>query len=804
MTSSGRFPFLRFVMARNPFYLLSACLILYGLYVSFRSEAADNPNPLPLVIALCGYMATMAVTAWLVVRLAKAWDDARSILLILLLLFIPISISFDAVCHSWGQDAVAVVACGLGFSVLVSEFLLRGLRITFPLLLRVPFYLILGLFFVYPLLVSRDIVGGTTQAIVWKLLLFPSVAGVAFLSLLPAIRKGSHHFAKNGTPWRWPWFPWSLFGILAMGVCVRSYVLGVSFEPYTGFSSAFGAYFLIPFLFTVLLLLLEIGVVERRVTFQRAILLAAPLLLLAAALKLHWGSEYIYDAFHAFIVGKIGSPVWITTWGLVVFYTYALGRGVRLAEIGLAGSLLLTCFVGRETSTWHTLTFGPWWPLLAFGLFQLLQSAYWKTSWRSVLGVSCLVAATTLQFWNTPYVSSRGFIPISAALLSIVAIGCIFRDRFAHYLRPVGSIGVYVAVASTLFLGKWLGLSTAAQLVSFLGFNLAAFGSWYITKHRGWLYSSVGSSGTGLLLVVALGCIALCNNIGPTKFVSLSLGLVFFLTAAGLTVLKTGGGRVMLARVVALALAGMPWRVVARCFVALQQLFLILIPSRTSRQQRQMARHSLAHGHIAKMFEALTGESASPTHGRGMSCLEQASAHWNEAVRSVGIEKAREFVDQVEDLPTIRVCRTDAEAKTIYRWLFDTVAEYERYRSSIAEITLGEAAKCVREGRFSDFFDKLDEACLWQTELNEQIGDLRTLEPSILSRIVAKLDKYPASWLSGPTSPHLILRALSAFAAVSQQLAGPLTNNHVDLFIDSVTKSAADPPQRQVPDQVLV
>ena len=198
--------FLRVVGVHNPFYLLSACLILYGLYISFRSDGTTDHNPLTLVIALSTYMAVMAISACLIARIVKAWDDARSVLLILLLLFIPISISLDAVCHSWGQSALAVVACGLGFSVLVSELLLRGLRITFPLLLRVPFYLILGLIFVYPLLVSRDVVGGTTQAIAWKLLLFPSVAGVTFLSLLPAIRKGSHHFAKNGTPWRWPWF----------------------------------------------------------------------------------------------------------------------------------------------------------------------------------------------------------------------------------------------------------------------------------------------------------------------------------------------------------------------------------------------------------------------------------------------------------------------------------------------------------------------------------------------------------------------------------------------------------------------
>jgi len=62
-------------------------------------------------------------------------------------------------------------------------------------------------------------------SLTWGLFLFPVFTGGAFLSLIPAIRRGKDYVADNGTPWQWPWFPWTLFGLLAAAACVRSYLL---------------------------------------------------------------------------------------------------------------------------------------------------------------------------------------------------------------------------------------------------------------------------------------------------------------------------------------------------------------------------------------------------------------------------------------------------------------------------------------------------------------------------------------------------------------------------------------------------
>jgi hypothetical protein len=97
-------------------------------------------------------------------------------------------------------------------------------------LFRGPLYLAIGLFFLYPVLlmhlldrfgdgVPRRAAGWT----MWGIFLFPTAAAAVTLSLLPAVWKGPAYVAHNGTPWRWPLFPWSVFVVLGVGIVLRSY-----------------------------------------------------------------------------------------------------------------------------------------------------------------------------------------------------------------------------------------------------------------------------------------------------------------------------------------------------------------------------------------------------------------------------------------------------------------------------------------------------------------------------------------------------------------------------------------------------
>ena len=59
----------------------------------------------------------------------------------------------------------------------------------------------------------------------WGLFGFSAGAGLVFLTLLPAVRRGSDYVRANGSPWSWPLYPWALFSILAFAVPGRAFLL---------------------------------------------------------------------------------------------------------------------------------------------------------------------------------------------------------------------------------------------------------------------------------------------------------------------------------------------------------------------------------------------------------------------------------------------------------------------------------------------------------------------------------------------------------------------------------------------------
>ena len=94
---------LRFLYNHNPFYLISTCLVLYGLQAAFHPKPGELIDPWMLLAALSGYTLLSAITAFLIVRFGKVWEDARSLLLILLFLFLALSVSFDEIVNTHAE-----------------------------------------------------------------------------------------------------------------------------------------------------------------------------------------------------------------------------------------------------------------------------------------------------------------------------------------------------------------------------------------------------------------------------------------------------------------------------------------------------------------------------------------------------------------------------------------------------------------------------------------------------------------------------------------------------------------------------
>ena len=107
---------IRLICTSNPFYVLSAGLFLAGLWMSFGAQA-DEVETYALMSGLAGYTLLLAATAFLLVRFARVWDDARTVLLLVALMFLATSVTFDEVLVLDPARGYACYLLGLAFAV---------------------------------------------------------------------------------------------------------------------------------------------------------------------------------------------------------------------------------------------------------------------------------------------------------------------------------------------------------------------------------------------------------------------------------------------------------------------------------------------------------------------------------------------------------------------------------------------------------------------------------------------------------------------------------------------------------------
>jgi hypothetical protein len=126
---------------------------------------------------------------------------------------------------SYGDLATQnLLLAGLAFSLGICETLVRALRLRLPVLVRGPLYISLALLFIFPLVLSDLSIQGHDEAMRFGVYLFPWFAAIGLLAFLPGANRGRDD-APNGTPWSWPWYPWSVVVLLVIGFCLRSYSL---------------------------------------------------------------------------------------------------------------------------------------------------------------------------------------------------------------------------------------------------------------------------------------------------------------------------------------------------------------------------------------------------------------------------------------------------------------------------------------------------------------------------------------------------------------------------------------------------
>lgn len=443
---------MRWVYTSNPFYVISAGLVFLGLRASFdaRGPAVQTGA---LMVGLASYTLLLAGTAVFLVRRGKVWDDVRTVLLLVVLMFLATSVAFDETLAGDPATGRALYLVGLGFAMLVSEAVLRGLGLGLGAWYRLPYHLMLALFFLYPIGLATRVGRPDDPALMWALFGFSPMAGLACLALLPAARRGPSYSEKDGSPWRWPLYPWTLFGLLAGAACARSYSLCLSFHFVMEDRSIFGPYFLVPVLLPCAALLLELGRSSRgkgagRVATTLALL--APIGLVALAMLGHDRPDPVYHRFLSEFRARLGgTPAFLTLLGALPLYALAIRRRVPGGLDALTLALAALAVVGPSTLDLDGLSPAHPLPLALAALTQGIPAVRRRDELRGMIASAFAIGSASAALPD----STGGAIPliVAAHLALLVAMG--------FGLRPgdLGALARDLALVMLPILGlSWL------------------------------------------------------------------------------------------------------------------------------------------------------------------------------------------------------------------------------------------------------------------------------------------------------------------------------------------------------------
>lgn len=531
----------RWVCTSNPFYVLSALLVCLGLWVSFGDQT-DSYQSWALLSGMAGYTLLLAVTACLLVRFIGIWNDVRTVLLLVVLMFLATSVTFDDVLAKDAARGVNCYLAGLVFAVVISEGMLRALGMRLPALFRVPYYLVLALFFLYPVAILPLVAHPLSESLCWALFGFASAAGLVFLTLIPAIRRGRDYVRDNGSPWRWAWYPWTLFGVLGFAVLARSALLAWSMhhipsaetEPYI-----FGPYFLVPFGLAIAAILLEIALVERqRGVLLVAIGLPAPLLLLTLV---GHRADPMYQWFLGRFIERLGgTPFYVTLFACAGFYLYAALRRVPAALDALTMVLLALAFVGPHTNSLDSLAAPRDWPILGVAVVQSAIGLRRRSAWRCLIALSSAALSVTIATRPTGAGIHQGPLVFHLALAAVLLVGAAFDDRLGRLLRNAGAtmaiLGALVAMSGPI---QPAG-SAAHWLIEvypvLMAIAIAAYG--FILSHRYSLISAALIVAGWLVILGGRGYIVLRRAVSGLDYIAIGMVLLGF---AILTSMAKGG-----------------------------------------------------------------------------------------------------------------------------------------------------------------------------------------------------------------------------------------------------------------------
>jgi hypothetical protein len=467
----------------NPFYLLSAASFLHATGVWAQQQGRELPDVVRMSL-IGSYLLLMTLTVLVIVRLWNHWDDARSILLTILLLFAELALTFDDALMRDPRQGALLLGGGLALSIVVSEILFRGLRMRFPARFRVPFSLQLALVFLFPLLLVGPARAGDRTALTERLFGFSWLAAGSFLLLIPAIRLRNKGLEDTGTPWTWPLYPWPAFVFLGICLLARTFAQCLSFDSMSmldlptainGLPSIFGPHFLAPFVLAMGVLLYVAAISSNRPR-QRAIALTA-FPATAFLMSFPGDSNAASQQFLALLTERWCAPPALMLIAAAAFLALAAIRGDRLAGSSLAAVLGLASVVTPDTIHLTQMFRTPHpWPiaiLAAWSLWAALQR-------RSSVWFALTTTLATWLAWRLKILEAvdlpDALVACHLMLIGLLTSGFLFDDRWAIvWRRSTAVLIVGFAVIAAVDFG--LPATTLLYIASLM--ILAAAVAWW-------------------------------------------------------------------------------------------------------------------------------------------------------------------------------------------------------------------------------------------------------------------------------------------------------------------------------------
>ncbi len=525
----------------NPFYLISAGLVLFG-----AQACLTNPGPLESlqpwisIGSLTVYSMALVTTGILLVRRGGVWEDARTIFLVVPLLFAAIASLTDGLWLEQPTLAAITVIAGLVFSTSICELTFRSLKLVLPPLFRLSVYFAIAILFLAPFAYEARSCFFPSVHVGVVTFLVPTAFAVLLLGLCyaaPIAKRATRRVSRlnqsnSASRWRWPAYPWSLFLAFGLAVIGRTFLLALAFESAPGIQCSIDGYFLVPIAVAIGVLLIEYNFRRRHSEIPYQVLLFAPLMLL---FQEGWNSASAAREFSD-TLSLFGSPIWIPVLGLIVIYAYGVGRRVEGAEFFLTLTVLFSSMIAIDTRSWwdaHPQNPLPLFALagLQFGLpRERVSTARWLAAAMFFTGGLSLVGVQLQQ----PVVAYGAW--FVGPCLAIWFLGLCRNDRLAFEMRTICAFIAPFVFSATLIWFAWakpeivnllVVLLLALAATGFLGARrkpkklhvvsacfsmLAILQTWVLFPERGgfpvsspWILSAIGG-GYSFVFALAISC----------------------------------------------------------------------------------------------------------------------------------------------------------------------------------------------------------------------------------------------------------------------------------------------------------